>query len=101
VAQEQDDGYAGPAQVVVGTERHAVRAVLAARFEPVLGRVAWSGRVEGIPGVLTAGTEVVVRTPHGEARATATEPDLWGHWHLRSADPPPFAVELLGDAERP
>jgi hypothetical protein len=69
--------------------------VLAARFDSVLGRVVWFGRVEGVPDVLEAGVAVVVRTPHGQGQATVTEQDLWGHWHVRSDSPPPFAVEIL------
>jgi hypothetical protein len=101
MSDEHDEGYIGPAQVVVDGARHDVRAVLGARFEPVAGRVVWYGRLEGAPGALAARTEVVVRTPHGDGDATITEQDLWGHWHLRSESAPPFAVEILnGSASR-
>ncbi|MCW2609907.1 MAG: monooxygenase [Cryptosporangiaceae bacterium] len=95
---EHDDGYTGPAQVLVGGAAHDARAVLGARFEPVAGRVVWYGRLEGVPELLGARAEVRVRTPHGEGDATITEQDLWGHWHLRSESAPPFAVEILEES---
>jgi hypothetical protein len=88
---EHDDGYTGDAAL----DGHPVRAVLAARFDPVLGRVVWFGRVEGAPAEVTAGSAVTIRTAYGESTARITERDLWGHWHLRSDEPPPFAVEIL------
>ena len=40
-------------------------------------------------------TSVVVRTPHGSARAETTERDPWGNTRVTGADRPPFPVELL------
>jgi hypothetical protein len=92
---EHDDheGHAGPVTVRLpdGTERQA-QAHLAARFDPLAGRTVWSGRLAtGLP----LRTEVVVRTPHGESRAEATERDVWGNTRVRGLDRPPFPVELL------
>jgi hypothetical protein len=99
MADEPDDeGFTGAAEVVVHGVEHPVRAVLGARFEPVAGKVVWYGRLEGVPEVLTARTDVLVRTPHGESVATTTEQDLWGHWHLRSEAAPPFTVEILNES---
>jgi hypothetical protein len=75
-----------------------VRAVLAARFDPVLGRLVWYGRVQGDGVPLSPGGAVHIRTPHGRAAARVTEQDLWGHWHLRGESAPPFPVELLGQS---
>ena len=96
---EEPEGYVGPAALLVEDRESAVHAVLAARFEPLVGRVAWFGRVEGAPADLSAGTPVRVRTPLGEASATVTEQDLWGHWHVRSTTRPPFPVEILDVTE--
>ena len=96
MADEHDEGFTGAAEVVAGGVAHPARAVLGARFEPVAGRVVWYGRLEGVTEVLTARTDVLVRTPHGEGVAMTTEQDLWGHWHLRSESAPPFTVEILG-----
>jgi hypothetical protein len=96
---EDPEGYVGPAALVVEEREAAVHAVLAARFEPLIGRVAWFGRVEGAPEDLSSGTVVRVRTPLGEGLAAVTEQDLWGHWHLRSTSLPPFPVEILDVTE--
>jgi hypothetical protein len=98
MSDEHDERFTGAAAVVVGGVEHPVRAVLGARFEPVAGRVVWYGRLEGVSDVLTAGSEVLVRTALGEGIATTTERDLWGHWHLRSESTPPFEVEILGES---
>jgi hypothetical protein len=90
-----DEGFEGPALLVAGNTGHPVRAVLGARFDPLAGRVVWYGRVEGAPAGLSAGTEVRLRTSHGEGIARVTEQDLWGHWHVRGETAPPFAVEIL------
>jgi hypothetical protein len=52
----------------------------------------WSGR---IAAAVALRAEVVVRTPHGESRAEATERDVWGNTRIRGLDRPPFPVELL------
>jgi hypothetical protein len=98
--EHDDEGYDGQAVLAAGGADHPVRAVLGARFDPLVGRVVWYGRLEGAPADLSGGTEVRVRTPHGDGVARLTERDLWGHWHVRSETSPPFVVEIL-DAPTP
>ena len=43
--------------------------------------------------------QVVVTTPHGSARAEATERDVWGNTRITGVDRPPFPVEVLDSAE--
>jgi hypothetical protein len=97
--EHDDEGFTGPAHLATADADFPVHAVLAARFDPVLGRVTWFGRVEGVPVPLTTGASVLVRTPHGEGTAKVTDQDLWGHWHLRSESTPPFGVEILDATE--
>jgi hypothetical protein len=95
VSEHDDEGFEGAAVLADGPAEHPVRAVLGARFDPLAGRVVWYGRLEGAPADLSGGTDVRLRTPHGEATARLTERDLWGHWHVRGETAPPFPVEIL------
>lgn len=90
---EKPDGYEGEATLVVGgSEPTTAHAALAARFDPLAGHVVWSGRVD-IP--LPPRTAFDLATPHGAARAEATETDAWGNTRLTGLGRPPFPVELL------
>jgi hypothetical protein len=90
---DEPEGHTGLVTLVLpdGSEREA-EAHLVSRFDPLAGRTVWSGR---IAAELPLRTEIVVRTPHGESRADATEHDVWGNTRVRGLDRPPFPVELL------
>ena len=60
--------------------------------------MVWSGRVAA---ALAPRTSFVVATPHGTARAEATETDAWGNTRLTGVGRPPFPVELLDGVETP
>ena len=90
---EAAEGYQG--QVIVeagGAPPRTAVAALAARFDPLAGRVVWNGRVD-LP--LESRTAFEITTPHGRARAEATETDPWGNTRLTGVGRPPFPVELL------
>ena len=90
---DEPEGHVGPVVLVLpdGTEA-GVDAHLVSRFDPLVGRTVWAGRVRA---ELPLRGQVVVRTPHGESRAETTEHDVWGNTRLRGLDRPPFPVELL------
>jgi hypothetical protein len=90
---DEPEGYTGALTLRLpdGAELR-VEAALVSRFDPLAGRTVWSGRVAT---ELPPRTEFVVRTPHGESRAEATEHDVWGNTRVRGLDRPPFPVELL------
>jgi Domain of unknown function (DUF4873) len=93
---EEPAGYEGEVDVTVdGGPPRTARAALAARFDPLAGHVVWSGR---IAVELPLCAQVVVATPHGSARAEATERDVWGNTRLAGIDRPPFPVEVLDSA---
>jgi hypothetical protein len=93
------DGFEGEVTVTVdGGAPRTAHAALAARFDPLAGHVVWTGR---LGTELPARTEVVVGTPHGRARAVATERDVWGNTRITGLDRPPFPVELLDGAGEP
>ena len=89
---EEAEGYDGEVTVLVDGGEVRGHAALAARFDPLAGRVVWSGRVACD---LPLRTELVLETPHGRARAEATERDVWGNARVTGVDRPPFPVELL------
>jgi len=96
---EEPDGYDGEVTVDLdGEPPRTARAVLAARFDPLVGHVVWTGRVAA---ELPLRVPLVVTTPHGGARAEGTERDVWGNTRVRGTDRPPFPVELLDGADEP
>jgi hypothetical protein len=92
------EGYDGEVAVAVdGEPTRRARAALAARFDPLVGHVVWSGR---LATDLPARTTLVLSTPHGSAEAEAVERDAWGNTRISGRGRPPFPVELLdGDGE--
>jgi hypothetical protein len=99
---EEPEGYDG--QVTVGlvddrttgdrtTGERTTAAALAARFDPLAGRVTWSGR---LGAELPLRATVLISTPYGSATARTTERDVWGNTRVTGLDRPPFPVELLG-----
>ena len=90
---EVPEGYEGEVTVAVdGAPPLPARAALAARFDPLVGHVVWSGRVAA---ELPPRTAFEITTPHGRAHAEATESDAWGNTRLTGVGRPPFPVELL------
>jgi hypothetical protein len=94
---EASESYDGDVSVAVdGEPSRTAHAVLAARFDPLAGHVVWTGRVAT---ALPPRTPFLLTTPHGAARAEATERDVWGNTRLAGLDRPPFPMELLDGAD--
>jgi hypothetical protein len=90
------EGYEGEVTVAVdGAPPRTARAALAGRFDPLAGHVVWTGRVAV---ELAPRTSFAITTPHGTARAAATEADAWGNTRLTGVGRPPFPMELLDGA---
>lgn len=98
---DHQDGYAGPAVVLVDGREIPVRATLAGEFDPVTGRFHWYGRVAAATtgGALfdetAAGDTVVLRTPHGQARTELRDVDPWGRPRVEGSGRPPFPVDYV------
>ncbi|HEX2073483.1 MAG TPA: DUF4873 domain-containing protein [Geodermatophilus sp.] len=93
------EGYEGEVHLAAeGAPPRTAHAALVARFDPLAGRVVWTGRVAA---AVPPRTQVAVTTPHGTARAEATERDVWGNTRIRGLDRPPFPVELLDGGDPP
>jgi hypothetical protein len=96
---EAADCYDGEATVQVeGQEPRTAHTALAARFDPLVGSVVWTGRVAL---ALPARTRLVIGTPHGSGTAEAVESDPWGNTRVRGEGRPPFPVELLDAVQTP
>jgi hypothetical protein len=92
-AHGSGEGYEGEVTVAAdGGPPRTASAALAARFDPLAGSVVWSGRVSS---GFAPRTTLEITTPHGAARAEATETDVWGNTRLNGVGRPPFPVELL------
>ncbi|RCW42821.1 uncharacterized protein DUF4873 [Halopolyspora algeriensis] len=97
VHEHDEDDYRGAA--VVFTEDHeiAVDVVLRGHFQPIDGRFHWYGRVAANERIteLTAGrrTQVVLRTPAGEAAGTLSDPDPWNRYRIAGLGRPPFELD--------
>lgn len=99
-----DDGgagaYRGPAEITVGPHRATVDIQLSGRFDPILGRHVWRGRLRDLAAALPTGTPlgsgtdvtITVATDDGPVTATAriSEIDLWGSHMVDGTSPPPY-----------
>lgn len=100
----EDDGYEGPAVLIVGEERFALRARLVGQFQPLDGRYRWYGRLDSDEGlsrlVGDRSAAVVLQTEEGDAEGRITEPDLWNRYRIEGTSVPPFRIPLgLGDVD--
>ena len=92
-----DEGYRGPATLVVGGETLDVEVLLDARHEPFDGRLHWSGRVRAHPRLTellgSRGGEVELRTPGHAAIGTLSESDPWDRFRITGTGAPPFPLD--------
>lgn len=95
-AHDEHD-YLGSAVVFTADAEVAVDVVLRGNFQPIDGRFHWYGRAEADEKLdeLTAGrrVEVVLRTPHGDAAATLSDPDPWNRYRVTGLGRPPFPLD--------
>lgn len=93
---DDEDGYTGPATLVVDGTELQVAVTLRGNFEPVDGRYHWYGRI-GQHDELTELAEGrkptgVLTTPHGKAAGTLADPDTWGRYRITGTSRPPFDI---------
>jgi hypothetical protein len=91
-----DDGYTGPAKLLVADRELAVDVNLRGHFQPIDGRYHWYGRVTANPDLdeLVAGKKksAVLRTETGEAAGEVSDPDPWRRYRITGISKPPFPV---------
>ena len=95
--QDDDEGYTGPATVVVDGEEIRVEVRLECRHEPFDGRVHWSGRIRAHPRLSEligdGGAEVEIRTDGHAATGRLAEVDMWQRYRATGVGHPPFAMD--------
>ncbi|AHH94373.1 DUF4873 domain-containing protein [Kutzneria viridogrisea] len=101
--EHEEEGYTGPAALVVDEAEVPVRAVLRGYFQPIDGRYHWYGRLdadEAVTKLVEGGRrELVLRTPGGEATATLSDPDPWQRYRVTGTSRPPFEVDAVPAAD--
>ncbi|MFE5022165.1 DUF4873 domain-containing protein [Streptomyces sp. NPDC056656] len=95
--EHDDDGYEGPATLVIEGEEFPVEVKLAGCFQPIDGRYHWYGRIADNPPVTAAvadrgKTPCTFATPHAEVEGTLSDPDLWNRYRISGVGTPPFHV---------
>lgn len=93
MSEPAEEGYDGPATLLVGGEPLAVQVSLRGLFQPIDGRYHWYGRIASSPGLDSAagaGATVSLHTPHGRARARLSDVDPWGRFRVSGTGSPPF-----------
>jgi hypothetical protein len=87
------EGYDGPAALLTGDTAVTVEVRLRGAFQPIDGRYHWYGRLSADPDVdalVDSGTDLVIRTPHGETAARLSDRDPWGRYRITGTSRPPF-----------
>jgi hypothetical protein len=96
MTEHDEDGYTGPATLLIGEQELAVDIELRGYFQPIDGFFHWYGRVKQHDGLaeLLKGkkTAALVRTPHGEAKGELSDPDPWNRYRVTGTSRPPFEI---------
>jgi hypothetical protein len=88
-----DDGYAGPAELLTEDATVPAQVTLTGRFDPLSGAYHWYGRVAASDEVAAlVGRRVVLRTPQGAAETKLTDVDPWGRPRVEGLGAAPFEV---------
>jgi hypothetical protein len=99
-----EDGYQGPATLVLEDREVQVEVDLRGHFQPIDGRYHWYGRVQASPELeeLVGGKKrpALLRTQNGEATGEVSDPDPWHRYRITGVSKPPFKVPT-GLAEIP
>jgi Domain of unknown function (DUF4873) len=94
--EHDEEGYTGPARLIVDESELDVTVVLRGYFEPIDGHYHWYGRVHAsdeLSAVLDGRTRpAVLRTAEGTATGRLSDPDTWGRYRITGTGQPPFAV---------
>lgn len=100
-----EEGYDGPAVLVLDGSTVDVTVALRGHFEPIDGFYHWYGRIqasERLAALAGAGRPALLRTPEGEAHGRLGDRDTWGRYRISGTSRPPFAVATsLADLDRP
>jgi hypothetical protein len=94
--QLAEDGYQGPATLVIDERELAVDVDVRGHFQPIDGRYHWYGRLRANAEIdeLVGGRKrtAVLRTPNGEATGELSDPDPWRRYRITGVSTPPFVL---------
>ncbi|ONI77218.1 DUF4873 domain-containing protein [Actinosynnema sp. ALI-1.44] len=97
--EHDEEGYTGPATLLIDDKELAVELELRGYFQPIDGYYRWYGRIKQNQDLteLASGKKIkaTVRTPHGEAVAELSDPDPWNRYRVMGTSRPPFATDLV------
>lgn len=99
-ADEDFDGYRGPATLELPDGELEVQVKLAGAFQPIDGRFHWQGRVAAdaeLTRRATSGGTVHVRIGEHRTEAKLNDVDPWGRFRIAGLGRPPYDVEELAD----
>ncbi|GHF23557.1 DUF4873 domain-containing protein [Amycolatopsis deserti] len=96
MSADDEDGYTGPATVVVDGAEVPVEVELRGHFQPIDGYYRWYGRIAPNARLdeLCGGRKKKgeIRTPDGSAAGELSDPDPWGRYRILGTSTPPFTV---------
>nr|WP_042189884.1 DUF4873 domain-containing protein [Kibdelosporangium sp. MJ126-NF4]CEL18950.1 possible flavin binding monooxygenase [Kibdelosporangium sp. MJ126-NF4]CTQ95247.1 possible flavin binding monooxygenase [Kibdelosporangium sp. MJ126-NF4] len=97
--EHDEEGYTGPATLLVGDKELTVEIQLRGHFQPIDGFYRWYGRITENAELseLAGGKKLkaTVRTPEGEAVAELSDPDPWNRYRVMGTSRPPFTTDLV------
>ena len=100
-AQPSEDGYAGPARLIVGTNQFEVEVDLRGHFEPIDGQYHWYGRIASNDQLTAqlagAKADAELTTDHGTSPCVLSDPDLWHRYRITGRSTPPFQPQTKID----
>ncbi|RBM11215.1 DUF4873 domain-containing protein [Prauserella sp. PE36] len=98
----EEDGYTGPAKLLVEEAELDIEVELRGHFQPIDGYYHWYGRVKVNErlSALAGGKKkkVEIRTPEGTAQGEISDPDPWGRYRIMGTSTPPFTVPTTLEA---
>lgn len=92
MSHEPGEQYDGPCVVSAGDVAVEASVKLRGEFQPIDGKFHWYGRIDASPEVdaLGSGSDVTLRTGHGEAPGRLSDVDPWGRFRISGIGRPPF-----------
>ena len=91
-----EDGYAGPATLIIDKADFRVEERLRGQFQPIDGRYHCYGRIAALDGLTaalgTAKAPGVLSTPEGSADCELSDPDPWGRYRVTGVSGTPYAT---------
>jgi hypothetical protein len=96
MSEHDEDGYSGPATLLVDGVSLTATVELRGYFQPIDGFYRWYGRVAVSEELtrLAGGKKKQVSIQAGEYAATGelSDPDPWGRYRIMGTSTPPFPV---------